>query len=55
MASPQPVPTIYEWAGGHDAFARWLNAFYDLVEDDELLAPLFGGIVSVEHREHVSD
>src|SRR3954447_5256486 len=55
MASPQPVPTIYEWAGGRDAFARWLNVFYDLVERDELLAPLFGGTVSVEHREHVTD
>ncbi|WCB92432.1 hypothetical protein DSM104299_01127 [Baekduia alba] len=55
MASPQPVPTIYEWAGGRDALARWLNAFYDRVEGDELLAPLFGGTVSVEHREHVTD
>src|SRR2546430_5862074 len=26
------VPTIYEWAGGREAFARWLNRFYDLVE-----------------------
>jgi hemoglobin len=55
MASPQPVPTIYDWAGGRDAFARWLDAFYDLVEQDDLLAPLFGGTVSVEHREHVTD
>jgi truncated hemoglobin YjbI len=36
-------PTIYEWAGGTDAFERWLNAFYDLVEEDDGLAPLFGG------------
>ncbi|HWH94238.1 MAG TPA: group II truncated hemoglobin [Baekduia sp.] len=49
------TPTIYEWAGGREAFSRWLNAFYDLVEDDELLAPLFGGTVSAEHREHVTD
>jgi hemoglobin len=47
------TPTIYEWAGGREAFARWLNAFYDLVEDDEELAPLFGGTVSEEHRDHV--
>jgi hemoglobin len=46
-------PTIYEWAGGTAAFERWLNAFYDLVEGDELLAPMFGGRVSEEHREHV--
>ncbi len=48
------TPTIYEWAGGREAFARWLNAFYDLVEDDEELAALFGGEVSEEHREHVT-
>src|SRR5690349_12769347 len=50
-----PVPTIYEWAGGRDAFARWLNAFYDLVEQEDRLAPLFGGTVSAQHREHVTD
>jgi hemoglobin len=47
-------PTIYEWAGGEEAFARWLNAFYDLVEADPDLARLFGGKVSEEHREHVT-
>jgi hemoglobin len=47
-------PSIYEWAGGRDAFARWLNTFYDLVEDEPLLAPLFGGTVSEEHRDHVT-
>ena len=44
------VPTIYEWAGGRPAFERWLGAFYDLVERDELLAPAFGGTVTAEHR-----
>jgi hemoglobin len=48
------TPTIYEWAGGRPAFERWLNAFYDLVEQDDLLAPLFGGRVSAEHRDHVT-
>jgi hemoglobin len=48
------APTIYEWAGEHAAFERWLNAFYDLVEADPLLAPLFGGTVSEEHRRHVT-
>ena len=48
------TPTIYEWAGGRDAFARWLDAFYDLVEGDELLAPVFGGEVTAEHRDHVT-
>jgi hemoglobin len=53
-APPDPPPTIYEWGGGREAFARWLNAFYDLVEDDELLSPVFGGRVGEEHRQHVT-
>jgi hemoglobin len=48
--SEEPVPTIYEWAGGEVAFERWLSAVYDLVEGDEALAPLFGGRVSEKHR-----
>ena len=47
------APTIYEWAGGEEAFARWLNAFYDLVEADDLLAEVFGGRVGEEHRRGV--
>ena len=43
-------PTIYEWAGGTVAFQRWLNAFYDLVEEEPSLAPLFGGRASEEQR-----
>jgi hemoglobin len=50
------TPTIYEWGGGWDAFARWLNRFYDLVETESpSIAALFGGTVSAEHREHVTD
>src|SRR6476620_3891779 len=52
--SSDPPPTIYEWAGGRAAFERWLNAFYDLVEQDDLLAQVFGGRVSEEHRDHVT-
>jgi hemoglobin len=48
------VPTIFEWAGGRAAFRRWLDAFYDLVERDPELAPLFGGTVSEAHRDHVT-
>jgi len=47
------TPTIYEWGGGSAAFERWLNAFYDLIEEDDELVALFGGHVSEEHREHV--
>jgi hemoglobin len=49
-----PTPTIYEWAGGGAAFARWLEAFDDRVERDRLLAPLFGGVVTREHRDHAT-
>ena len=33
-------PTLYEWAGGSDAFDRMINAFYDRVEMDEQLFEL---------------
>lgn len=49
-------PTICEWAGGRAAFARWLEHFYDLVEAEAPdIAALFGGQVSREHRERVTD
>jgi hemoglobin len=51
--SSQP-PTILAWGGGREAFERWLNLFYDLVERDELLSTMFGGRVSDEHRSHVT-
>jgi hemoglobin len=47
-------PTIFDWGGGREAFERWLNLFYDLVEQDELLSPVFGGRVGEEHRRHVT-
>jgi hemoglobin len=47
------TPTIYEWAGGRTGFERWLNSFYDLVEKDDLLGPVFEGQVTKEHRVHV--
>jgi hemoglobin len=47
-------PTLYEWGGGRAAFERWLNRFYDLVEQDELLGPVFGGSVGTEHRDHAT-
>ena len=50
----EETPTIYEWGGGREPFERWLNTFYDLVEGDELIAPLFGGKVTEEHRDHVT-
>ncbi len=49
-----PDPTLYEWAGGQDAFDRLIKAFYDRVEQDELLSPFFPGGVHAEHRRHVA-
>lgn len=48
-------PTLYDWAGGRDALRRLIDAFYDRVERDDLLAPFFPGGVSEEHRDHVTD
>lgn len=48
------TPTLFEWAGGGEAFERLIDAFYDRVEDDELLSTLFPGGVSEEHRDHVT-
>jgi hemoglobin len=48
--------TIYEWGGGREGFARWLDRFYDLVElEAPDIAAMFGGRVSKEHRAHVTD
>ena len=48
------TPTLYEWAGGADAFRRLIDAFYDRVERDDLLSPFFPGGVSEAHRAHVT-
>jgi hemoglobin len=47
-------PTLYEWAGGREAFDLMINAFYDRVEKDELLSPLFPGGVHADHRRNVA-
>jgi hemoglobin len=47
-------PTLYDWAGGRDALRRLIDAFYDRVERDDVLAPFFPGGVSEAHRDHVT-
>ncbi|HWD11193.1 MAG TPA: group II truncated hemoglobin [Solirubrobacteraceae bacterium] len=47
------MPTLYDWAGGEQALARMIDAFYDRVEGDALLAPVFGGSIGEEHRRNV--
>ena len=49
-----PTPTLYEWAGGEEPFRRLLDCFYDRVEADELISPLFPGGVHEPHRDHVT-
>lgn len=54
MTDPdENVPTLVAWAGGPEALRRMIEAFYDRVERDDLLAPMFPGGVSEHHREHV--
>jgi hemoglobin len=50
---PEDV-TLFEWAGGEAAIRGLMDAFYDRVEADELLSPVFPGGVSEEHRHHVT-
>ena len=48
------TPSIHDWIGGTEAIRRWLDTFYDEVERDPLLGPVFGGVVTAEHRDHVT-
>jgi hemoglobin len=48
------LPTLYDWAGGADALRRFIDAFYDRVERDDLLTTFFPGGVSEDHRAHVT-
>jgi hemoglobin len=53
-ADDADIPTIYEWAGGRAAFERWFDVFYDLVERDDVIGPVFDGHVTEEHRRNVT-
>ncbi|MGY3556320.1 globin domain-containing protein [Williamsia sp. R60] len=46
-------PTLFEWAGGAEAFDKLFTRFYELVPQDELLAPLFAGM-DAHHAQHVA-
>jgi|SRR5215211_2376952 len=50
----ESTPTLYDWAGGAEPMRRFLDAFYDRVEQDDLLSPFFPGGVHEEHRDHVT-
>ena len=47
------TPTVYEWAGGAEAFLRLTDVFYDEVAKDPILAPVFAQM-SDKHKEHVA-
>lgn len=53
MASSKTVPTVYEWAGGAEAFERLTAAFYERVRADELVGPLFAHMPA-DHPHHVA-
>lgn len=38
------VPTLYDWAGGAEAFERLTETFYEQVLKDDLIGPLFAGM-----------
>ena len=46
-------PTLYEWAGGREAFEKLTEVFYAKVQKDDLLADLFRNM-STEHSKHVA-
>lgn len=41
---PAKPPTLYEWAGGMEAFDRLTTAFYARVRADEIVGPLFANM-----------
>ncbi|MQY13637.1 hypothetical protein SRB5_37870 [Streptomyces sp. RB5] len=47
------TPSIYDWAGGAEAFDRLTTAFYREVHKDPLLAPVFAA-APAEHPHHVA-
>jgi hemoglobin len=47
------TPTLYEWAGGSDAFERLTEVFYGKVRQDDLLEPIFRGM-HPNHPKHVA-
>jgi len=51
--SESEAPTIYELAGGREAFERLVDAFYAAVEHDALLRPLYPQSLD-EPKEHLA-
>jgi hemoglobin len=47
------VPTLFEWAGGMEAFEKLFDQFYNKVLADDLLEPVFKHMSDL-HRLHVA-
>ena len=47
------IPTLYEWIGGIEALNRLTKRFYERVNEDELLKPVFAHM-DAAHSEHVA-
>ena len=50
---PKTVPTLYEWVGGMEKFESWITLFYQRVDEDAILEPVFRGMAS-DHARHVA-
>lgn len=49
----EAVPTLYEWAGGTQAFERLTEVFYRSVVKDDLVGPLFAHM-DPDHPKYVA-
>ena len=49
----QNVPSLYQWLGGTDTLIRLTTRFYERVNDDAVLAPLFAHM-GADHPTHVA-
>jgi len=47
------APSLYEWAGGHEALGRLTELFYEKVRADDLLEPVFRGM-DEHHPQYVA-
>jgi hemoglobin len=47
------IPTLYEWVGGMQVLQKLTKRFYEHVNEDELLKPVFAHM-DASHSEHVA-
>src|SRR5262249_24978190 len=53
MSTNHDVPSLFEWAGGHEAIERLFVRFYQRVPDDPLLRDVFAHM-DPAHAQHVA-